>query len=102
MEFVKEHNDVPAVVLYQETSGDHIWWLSDELMEYPKVYLASMGNKEPIADQAVIRSDSLIVYAADSEDSDACLQGLLGTNWKTCQLVAQKGRGVWKLYYLTR
>ena len=100
MEFVKEHKDVPVVVFYQEASGDHIWWLSDELMEYPKVYLACIENKEIIGDETITQSDSLIVYVADTENGEECLEGLLtvNENVSSYQLVAEKGRGVWKLY----
>lgn len=103
MEFVKAHRDVPVVVLYNEASADHIWWLSDELMEYPKVYLASMGNDGPITDGTITRSDSLIVYVADHEEEGKHLQNLLASNGNlnSCQEVARKGQGVWTLYFLT-
>ncbi|MCM1126133.1 MAG: hypothetical protein NC429_06630 [Lachnospiraceae bacterium] len=100
MEFVKEHRDVPVIVFYNEASGDHIWWLSDELMEYPRVYLAGMGNPEPLADETIRNSDSLLVYLTDYEDGEECLEGLLeqNENLSSYQVIAEKGRGVWRLY----
>lgn len=100
MEFVKSHKDVPVVVFYQDASTDHIWWLSDELMEYPRVYLASMGNEELIADETIAQSDSLLVYIADHEEEEKYLQGLLevNRNLSSYQVVAEKSQGVWKLY----
>lgn len=100
MAFVREHKDVPVVVFYNEASGDHIWWLSDELMEYPKVYLASMGNKELLTDETITESESLLVYAADYENQEDYLQGLLevNKNLSSYQVIAEKGRGVWTLY----
>lgn len=100
MAFVREHKDVPVVVFYNEASGDHIWWLSDELMEYPKVYLASMGNKELLTDKTITESESLLVYAADYENQEDYLQGLLevNKNLSSYQVIAGKGRGVWTLY----
>lgn len=100
MAFVREHRDVPVVVFYNEASGDHIWWLADELMEYPKVYLASMGNKEPLTDETITESDSLLVYVADYENQEDYLRGLLevNRNLSSYQVIAGKGRGVWTLY----
>lgn len=100
MAFVREHKDVPVVVFYNEASGDHIWWLSDELLEYPKVYLASMGNKELLTDETITESESLLVYAADYENQEDYLQGLLevNKNLSSYQVIAEKGRGVWTLY----
>lgn len=102
MAFVREHKDVPVVVFYNEASGDHIWWLSDELIEYPRVYLASMGNEEPITDETITGSKSLLVYAADYENGEDCIRELLkgNENISSYQVIAEKGRGVWTLYEL--
>lgn len=102
MAFVREHKDVPVVVFYNEASGDHIWWLSDELIEYPRVYLASMGNEEPITDETITGSRSLLVYAADYENGEERIRELLKGNESinSYQVIAEKGRGVWTLYEL--
>lgn len=102
MAFVREHKDVPVVVFYNEASGDHIWWLSDELIEYPRVYLASMGNEEPITDETITGSRSLLVYAADYENGEERIWELLkgNENLSSYQVIAEKGRGVWTLYEL--
>lgn len=102
MAFVREHKDVPVVVFYNEASGDHIWWLSDELIEYPRVYLASMGNEEPITDETITGSRSLLVYAADYENGEERIRELLKGNesLSSYQVIAEKGRGVWTLYEL--
>ena len=98
MEFVKEHNKEPVVVFYHEASPDNIWRLSDELMEYPKVYLASQGNEEPIKDEDILGSESLLVYVADHEDKEACLGRIVAGNdhLSSWQEVAKKG--LWTLY----
>lgn len=100
MEFAKEHRDEPVVVFYNEASSDNIWRLSDELMEYPKVYLASQGNPEPISDEIITESESLLVYVADYEDKEACLKGLLEVNKQVggYKMIAEKG--LWTLYEL--
>lgn len=102
MAFVREHKDVPVVVFYNEASGDHIWWLSDELIEYPRVYLASMGNEEPISDETITGSRSLLVYAADYENGEERIRELLkgNENLSSYQVIAEKGQGVWTLYEL--
>lgn len=98
MEFVEAHKEEPVVVFYNDASSDNIWWLSDELMEYPKVYLASQGNSEPVTDKTITESESLLVYVADYEDQEACLKGLLEVNSSltTYNVVAEKG--LWTLY----
>lgn len=98
MEFVKAHRQEPVVVFYNEASPDNIWRLSDELMEYPRVYLASQGNMEPIEDETLLKSGSLLAYVADHEDKEACLERLVeeNDNLSSWQVVAEKG--LWTLY----
>lgn len=98
MEFVKAHKEEPVVVFYNDASSDNIWWLSDELMEYPKVYLASQGNAEPITDEVITESGSLLVYVADYEDKEACLKGLLEVNSQLTSYDVVAEKGLWTLY----
>lgn len=100
MDFVKAHKDIPVVVFYHEVSGYFILWLSDELMEYPRVYLASMENEELIVDETIMQSDSVLVYVPVHEEEEKYLQGLLevNENLSSYQEVAEKGHGVWRLY----
>ena len=98
MEFVKNNTDKPVVVFYNETSADNIWWLSDELMEYPQVYLASQGNQEKITDKTLTQSDSLLAYVADHEDKKSCLERLLNENEKLSSYHVIAHKGLWTLY----
>lgn len=98
MEFVKEHAEEPVVVFYNEASADHVWWLSDELIQYPKVYFASQGNRELIKDETITNSRRLLVYVADYENQEECLKGILrvNENLKSYQVVGEKK--LWTLY----
>lgn len=98
MEFVRANNKEPVIVFYNDASSDNIWWLSDELMEYERFYLASQGNKEKITDEAIIQSERLLVYVADYEDKEACLRGLLEANDKLTGYEAAVKKGLWTLY----
>lgn len=99
-EFVRDNTQVPVVVFYNEASGDHIWWLSDELMAFPEVYLASEENREPITDERLTDSERVLAYVADGENSRTALEEFLAVNthltsWKE---IAQ--REAWTLYEL--
>lgn len=98
MEFVKDHREETVVVFYNDASPDNVWRLSDELMEYQRVYLASQGNAEPLTDETIIGSERLLVYVADYEDREACLRNLLLVNshLTSYEVVAEKG--LWTLY----
>ena len=98
MEFVRAHNNEPVVVFYNEASSDNVWWLSDELMEYDRVYLASQGNREPITDETITESESLLVYVADYDNKESCLDGLIKVNDQLNSYKVTAQKGLWTLY----
>ncbi|MDE6203359.1 MAG: hypothetical protein K2G19_07770, partial [Lachnospiraceae bacterium] len=100
MAYVQAHKDDTVVVFYNDALSGFIWWLSDELMEFDKVYLASQGNPEPISDELILESERLLVYVADYENQEECLERLMETNshLNSCQMIAQKN--FWTLYEL--
>ncbi len=101
MEFVEENHESPVVVFYNDESPDNIWRLSDELMKYEKVYLASQGNPEPLSEEEIVGSRHLLVYVADYEGQEECVYRLLESapNLSSCRIAARKG--LWTLYELS-
>ncbi|MBQ8596457.1 MAG: hypothetical protein IJ409_02520 [Lachnospiraceae bacterium] len=97
-EFVRENKDVPVVVFYNEGGKDHVWWLSDKLMESERFYLVSQQNPEPVTDENITQSDSILVYMSECEDEVSFLESLIqnNPNLSTYREVAQKE--VWTLY----
>lgn len=86
-EFVHQNETTPVIVLYNEASETHIWWLLDELSEYENIYLASIsGEGEILTSENFLNgngaeSQKYIVYMADCENQDEELQRLLGTEF---------------------
>lgn len=98
MEYVKENGDVPVVVFYNEASPDNVWRLSDELMVFPEIYLASQGNQERITDGKITESGKLLVYVADHEDKEACLENLLQSSDRLSEYHVAARKNLWTLY----
>lgn len=96
--YARENAKVPVVVLYNEATPYHIWWRSQELMEYDRIYFASQGNKERITDGVICGSGKLIVYAADYDTKEESLRMILESNegLKDYRLVSQ--RSLWSVY----
>lgn len=96
--YAKEHADTPAVILYNDVTPYHVWWCSQELMQYEKIYFVSEANKETITDEIICSSDKVIVYAADYETQEESLQMILDCNKKldSYELIAKKS--LWSVY----
>lgn len=100
MEYVEQSKDVPVVVYYRDDSELNVWRLSDELMVYPRIYLANQNNKEPITDETITGSDKLLVYVADKEDKETCLENLLHSNSRISSYREIARKSLWTLYEL--
>ncbi len=100
MEFVRSHEDAAVIVFYNDASPDNVWRLSDELMEYERVFLASQGNQAPISDEVIIGSGSLLAYVADHEDKEGCLERLLEAAPLLSEYHVVAEKGLWTLYEL--
>lgn len=98
MEYVEANKDVPVVVYYREDSAANVWRLSDELMVYPRIYLANQNNKELITDTVLTGSDRLLVYVADKDDKEACLENLLQSNENLSSYSVVAEKNLWTLY----
>ena len=86
-EFVHRNETTPVIVLYNEASETHIWWLLDELSEYENIYLASISGEgeiltsENFLNENAAESQKYIIYMADCENQGEELQRLLGTEF---------------------
>lgn len=106
-EFVKANEETPVVVLYHEGSETHIWWLLDELSMFDNIYLASLGNEEPLSAsdsfgevieeaEASTGEQRLIVYVADYDNQEERMAKLLPMEEWSLTQIAQKN--MWTIY----
>lgn len=98
VEYARENADQPVVVFYNDTTPYHVWWRSQELMEYDRIYFASEANPEQIEDETICGSDKLIVYAADHERQQESLNALLESNPKLSEYKVIAKRSLWSIY----
>lgn len=99
-EYVEHHTENKAVVLYYEESGDHMWWLLDELGLFQEVYMASLSGQEAYTDKELQDADTLVVYVADCEEGRQGLQLLKDS----CKMSGEERllgiKNTWSVYEL--
>lgn len=98
VEYARENQHVPVIVLYNDATPYHVWWCAQELMQYDRIYFASQGNPEKIEDEIICGSRKVIVYAADYDTQEESLRMIQESNpaLKMHRLVGQKG--LWSVY----
>lgn len=96
--YAKENAHIPVIILYNDAAPYHVWWRSQELMEYDRMYFVSEGNKEQITDEVICGSDKIIVYAADYDTKEESLQMILESNPGFAGYRSISQKSLWSVY----
>lgn len=103
VQYARDNKDACVIVMYNSATPDKVWWITNELMEYPRVYFVSQENEEAITDEAICSSNKLIVYAADDDNKEKMLNMIVDScdslgsyeevgheeNWTTYEIVGK-------------
>lgn len=65
--YASENRDDVAVVMYNPATPHNVWRLTDELLQYPKVYYMNEENYEPISDEEILNAGKIVLYIADDD-----------------------------------
>lgn len=98
MAYAAENTQTPVMILYNDESPYNVWWRSQELMEYDRLYFVSEGNEEQITDEVICGSDKLILYAADCDAQEEWLERILGCNPGLSEYRLISKKSLWSVY----
>lgn len=96
--YIEANKEVPVIVSYNEAGKDHVWWLSDKLAESEKFYFVSQQNAQPVDEEQIKESDSVLVYISEWEGEEAFLEELIKQNpgFSSYRKIGKKE--IWTLY----
>ncbi|WP_029231884.1 hypothetical protein [Butyrivibrio sp. VCB2006] len=97
--YAAENHDQVAVVMYNPATPHNVWRLTDELLEYDKVFYMDEENTEPITEDNLINAGKIILYVADDESQDEALDNLKKSTGKE-QMELQSFEDMWVTYEL--
>ena len=69
IERIRENNDIPAVIIYNEETPENIWRLYDKLAEFSEVYFIAATSEGGIEDEILENAGRVYVFAADTPDN---------------------------------
>jgi hypothetical protein len=99
VDYADEHSSEPALVVYNSATPMNVWRLTKELLEYPKAYYMDSADTAPIEDETIKTADSLQVYMADSDDSQAQLKNILDSDPGLQGYEVISTKDMWTLYH---
>lgn len=98
LEYARAHAELPVMVLYNDATPWHVWWRSQELLQYDRLYFASEANKEEIEDGTIRACEKLIVYAADYDTQEEFLRMILESNANLEEYRLVMKEQLWSVY----
>ncbi len=96
--YARENSEEVAVVMFNPATPQNVWRLTDELLEYPKVFYMDEENLEPITDPAVTSASGIILYAADDDLQNEAFDNLLGSCTKLSTMTQLFTEDMWCSY----
>jgi predicted P-loop ATPase/GTPase len=81
IEYARENSEEVAVVMFNPKTPHNVWRLTNEILEYPKVYYMDETNLSEITDPEVVNAKKIILYVADEDHQQEAIDGLL----KSCK-----------------
>jgi hypothetical protein len=75
--YAKEHSDNVAVVMYNPATPHNVWRLTDELLQYDKVFYMNEENTEKLVEKEVTSADKIVLYVADDDLQQEAINNLV-------------------------
>ncbi len=89
-----------AVVMFNPATPQNVWRLTDELLEYPKVFYMDEENLDKITDAEVVNADKIVLYAADDDYQKEAFDNLKSSaNLTNIKWIATED--MWNTYEVT-
>ncbi len=101
IEYAKENSQEVAVVMFNPATPQNVWRLTDELLQYPKVYYMDEENTEPITDESILGADKIILYAADDDKQKEAFENLMSCCRKLSVMSEISGEDMWTTYEIS-
>lgn len=96
--YATNNQDATAVVMFNPATPQNVWRLTNELLQYPKVYYLDEENLEPISDPIVTTADKIILYAADDDYQKEAFKNLLDSSKNLSSMEQKNVEDMWTTY----
>ena len=93
--YAKENKDEVAVVMFNPATPHNVWRLTDELLQYDRVFYMNEENVEKLTESDVINADKIILYVADSDLKEAAINNLTDSCTKVQNLTQIDSEDMW-------
>ena len=74
IEYARENSKEVAVVMFNPVTAHNVWRLTDEILEYDKVYYMDESNLQRVTDPEIVNASKVILYVADEDHQKEAIE----------------------------
>lgn len=79
IEYARQNSKEVAVVMFNPATPHNVWRLTDEILQYDKVFYMDGSNLSEVTDPEVINAKKVILYAADEDHEQEAIDQLVSS-----------------------
>ena len=80
VQWAAQHKDKAIVYLYNPNNVWMIWDESEELMQYDRIYFASLADESLLKDEELLKMEEIYVYTSRMDQAEPIMDGLIEDN----------------------
>ncbi len=100
IDYARANSDEVAVVMFNPATPHNVWRLTDELLQYDRVFYMDEENLDPLTEQGVVNAGKIVLYVADDDFKNDAICNLVNScknldsikevdsedMWTTCEI----------------
>jgi len=99
--YAQENSGEVAVVMFNPATPHNVWRLTDELLQYDRVFYMNEENVERITEPDVIDADKIILYVADNDLKEKAIVNLAESCTKIGSIKKVNFEDMWTTYEMS-
>ncbi|MCR5404754.1 MAG: hypothetical protein K6E91_13190 [Butyrivibrio sp.] len=96
--YAAENSGEVAVVMFNPATPQNVWRLTNELLQYPKVFYMDEENLAPLTDPDVTSATKIILYAADNDLQSEAFKNLTTSCKNLTSMTVKFTEDMWTSY----
>ncbi|MBE5828332.1 MAG: hypothetical protein E7305_02590 [Butyrivibrio sp.] len=98
IEYARENSGEVAIVMFNPLTPHNVWRLTDEILEYDKVFYMDESNLEGITEPEIVNADKVILYVADEDHEQEAIEGLVDSCKKLSDITWISSEDMWTTF----
>lgn len=98
IDYARENKENVAIVMFNPATPHNVWRLTDELLQYDRVFYMNEENLDKITEPDVVNADKIVLYVADNDHKEDALKNITDSCGKVENMTQIDSEDMWTTY----